>query len=352
MRAIASVRRGRYEEAVERYDRALQIKPDYAYVHAQLGRALQSMQRPQQAVDSLSRAFRMQPELREHHVYQVAFAKALGDVGKTEEALAAYRNAAKLDPKDAEALAGIGWALSETGHNEDAEEPLLLAIKLSPDYAYSYSCLADVLQELNRYEDSIPFAERFVVLVPDDADGHVRLGRGLGMAGRFRDAVLASRRALELKPDDGAALYQIGLFHYEAGDYPEAIEALEKSMRLQPHSSAEAHSVIAMARMMLGDLPGAIRAGEEAVKLNPELPETWHNLGQTYLETGQLEKAVASLEKVFQCGPGNPDAHYLLGLAQFKLGNKAAALGQCHALEKVDSGKAQELRAVLSGEQS
>jgi tetratricopeptide (TPR) repeat protein len=242
--------------------------------------------------------------------------------------------------------------VSETGHHQDAEEPLRSAIKLSPDYAYSYSCLADILQELNRYEDSIPFAERFVALAPDDADGHIRLGWGLGMAGRFRDAVLAYRRALKLKPDDGAAIYQIGLFHYEAGDYTEAIEALEKSIRLQPDSSADAHSVIVMARMMLGDLPGAIRAGEEAVKLNPELPETWHNLGQTYLETGQLEKSVASLEKVFQFGPGNPDAHYLLGLAQYKVGNKSAALEQCDALEKVDRGKAQELRAALSGEQS
>jgi tetratricopeptide (TPR) repeat protein len=103
--------------------------------------------------------------------------------------------------------------------------------------------------------------------------------------------------------------------------------------------------------MMLGDLPGAIRAGEEAVKLHPELPETWHNLGQTYLETGQLEKAVASLEKVFKFGSGIPNTHYLLGLAQCKLGNKSGALEQCDALERVDSAKAQELRTVLSGEQ-
>ena len=115
-----------------RYDRALQIKPDYAYVHAQFGRAFQYMERPHEAVESLNRAFRMQPALRKHHFYQVALAKALGDIGKTEEALAAYRNAAGLDPKDAEAQAGIGWALSKTGHHQDAEEPLRSAIKLSP----------------------------------------------------------------------------------------------------------------------------------------------------------------------------------------------------------------------------
>ena len=68
--------------------------------------------------------------------------------------------------------------------------------------------------------------------------------------------------------------------------------------------SAYAHCVIGVARMMLGDLPGAIQANEEAVKLNPELPEVWHNLGSCYMETGQFEKALVSLEKVFQRGPG------------------------------------------------
>ena len=110
--------------------------------------------------------------------------------------------------------------------------------------------------------------------------------------------------------------------------------------------------MIAAARMMLDDFPDAIRAGEEAVKLDPEVPEVWHNLGQCYLETGQLEMAIASLEKVFQFGPGIPDTHYLLGLAHFKLGNNSASLEQCVALDALDKHKAQELRKIISVEQS
>jgi tetratricopeptide (TPR) repeat protein len=109
--------------------------------------------------------------------------------------------------------------------------------------------------------------------------------------------------------------------------------------------------MIAAARMMLGDHLEAIQANEEALKLNPDFSEAWHNMGQCYLETGQFEQAVASLEKVFQLGPGIPNTHYLFGLAQWKLGNKAAALEQCDALERIDSGKAQELRAALADEQ-
>jgi tetratricopeptide (TPR) repeat protein len=340
-----------YEEAVKCYDRALQASPNYGDAHALLGRALMFMQKPQEALESFQRAFRMQPKLRRQFTPQLGMAFALRRVGKLEEAIAEYREAAKLDPKNAEAQEGIGWGLMEAGRYEEAEEPLRAAIRLDPDDAYPYAWLVFVLQELEKYQESIPYAERFVAMKPEDLDGHTRLGWGLGSAGRSREAVAAYKRALELKPDDVGALYDIGLFHYENGDYNEAIEAMQESISRQMDPNAYAYSMIGVARMMLGDLPGAIRADEEAVKLNPDLPEVWHNLGQCYMETGQFEQAIASLEKVSQFGPGIPDTHYLLGLAQFKLGNKSAASEQCDALERIDSGKAHELRAAISGEQ-
>ena len=36
-------------------------------------------------------------------------------VGRLEEAIAAYREAANLDPKNAQAQKGMGWGLMETG---------------------------------------------------------------------------------------------------------------------------------------------------------------------------------------------------------------------------------------------
>jgi tetratricopeptide (TPR) repeat protein len=336
-----------YDEAVKFYDRALQASPNYGDAHALLARTLLFMQRPQEALESFQRAFGMQPKLHKQLTPTLGMAFALRRVGKLEEAIAAYREAAKLDPKDAEAQEGIGWGLMEMGRYEEAEEPFRAAIRLDPDDAYPYCCLVFVLQEREKYKESIPFAERFVELEPDDFNGHVRLGWGLGKAGRCREAVAAYKKALQLKPDDVHALYEIGLFHYENGDYNEAIEAMQKSISRQMDPNAHAYSMIAAARMMVGDLPGAIRAAKEAVKLNPDFPEVWHNLGNCCVETGQFEKAIASLEKVFQLGPGIPDTHYLLGLAQFRLGNKSAALEQCEALERVDSSKAHELREML-----
>ena len=77
----------------------------------------------------------------------MAFANALGDLEKIEDALSAYREAAKLDANDVQAHAGIGWALWRSGHGQDAEEPLRNAIEVDPAYAYSYDILGSVLSE-------------------------------------------------------------------------------------------------------------------------------------------------------------------------------------------------------------
>jgi cytochrome c-type biogenesis protein CcmH/NrfG len=83
------------------------MKPDYGSAHAQLGRMLMYLKRPQEAVESLTRAFRIQPNLRKHAPYLSALAKGLGDLGRIEDALSAYWEAARLDPKDVEVQAGI-----------------------------------------------------------------------------------------------------------------------------------------------------------------------------------------------------------------------------------------------------
>jgi len=44
------------------------------------------------------------------------------------------------------------------------------------------------------------------------------------------------------------------------------------------------------------------------------------------LQSGQFDKSVTALEKVFQVGDGISDRHLLLGLAHLGWGNRAAAL--------------------------
>jgi tetratricopeptide (TPR) repeat protein len=66
LRALANAgncleHQGFYAEAINFYDRALQERPDYPDVHARLGVIFSRLQRYQESIDSLNRAFRMKP---------------------------------------------------------------------------------------------------------------------------------------------------------------------------------------------------------------------------------------------------------------------------------------------------
>jgi tetratricopeptide (TPR) repeat protein len=335
----------RYEEALIFHDRALQLKPDYGSAHAQLGRMLMYLKRPQDAVESLTRAFRLQPNLREHVPYLSALAKGLGDLGRIEDALSAYREAATRDAKDVEMQAGIGWALWKGGNCKDAEGPLRNAIKLDPNYADSYDILGTVLRDLGRDEESIAVWQRLIELTPESADAHASLGWALGGVGRYREAILALQRASEVDPTFPTD-YSIGLYHCYLKEYREAMEAEERVLSLGP--DADAYCVLGASLGGLGDQQGAIRAARQALELKPEFPEAWYNLGNAYFETGRFEEAAASLQRVFELGRGIPDAHVLLGLTFLKLGRESAALEQCEFLKRLDTSKERELRDAIA----
>jgi tetratricopeptide (TPR) repeat protein len=337
---------GQYERAIEFNDRVLQIQSDSAYAHAQLGRMFMYVGRPKEATESLTRAFRIQPKHRTDLSYQLAFARANADLGKVDEALAAYKEAAELDPENVEAQAGIGWALLESGDFPKAESQLRAAITLDPNYASPYGILGKLLRDLGRDDESISLWERHVALTPEDSYAQASLSWALSGVGRFRDALHSFHVALELKPDFPLD-YSIGLCHLHLREYAESIEAAERFLSGQ--ADADAYSLIASAKLGQTDYEGALCAARQATDMNPMLHEAWHNLGIAYFEMGEFQHAAASFQEVFELGRSIPDTHLLFGLASLKLGNVPAALEQCQLLHALDAQKEQELRDVASG---
>jgi protein O-GlcNAc transferase len=93
----------RFEEALTSYDRALTLKPGYAEAFNGRGNALQQLKRLEEALASFDRALAITPD----------YADALNNRGNTlrdltqfEEALASYNKALALEPSSIEAFSG------------------------------------------------------------------------------------------------------------------------------------------------------------------------------------------------------------------------------------------------------
>ena len=108
---------GRLEEAVQAYDKTIQLKPDYAVAYSNRGVALQELGELKQAVESCNKAIHLDPD------YAVAYCNrgvTLQALEKPKDAVQDYTKAIQLKPDYAEAYCNRGVSLETLGQPENA----------------------------------------------------------------------------------------------------------------------------------------------------------------------------------------------------------------------------------------
>jgi serine/threonine protein kinase/Tfp pilus assembly protein PilF len=143
----------RLDEAVAAFQRATQLKTDYAGAYKNLGRAMKEQGRLQEAVVALEKAVKIKRDYAEAY-YMLG--NTLRDQRKPKDAEVAYRQAIKVKPDYAEAHCNLGWAQLEQGRCHDALDSLRLGHGLGsprPAPAWPY-----------RSAEWVRAAERFAVL--------------------------------------------------------------------------------------------------------------------------------------------------------------------------------------------
>ena len=133
---------GRPEEAEAHFRRAIALKPQYALGHYNLGTLLYERKQLDEAIHCLRRAIKADPQLViAHHNLGLA----LFDQGKLEEATVCYRRALKLEPKLAPAHHNLGNTLAAMGEYEEALASEYKALELEPSYAQAHAGVAVLL---------------------------------------------------------------------------------------------------------------------------------------------------------------------------------------------------------------
>jgi len=125
---------------------------------------------------------------------------------------------------------------------------------------------------------------------PNDAELRVALANLYVEKGRLDDAIGQAKAALQLRKDHGGALLVLGTAYMNDGEYDEAIQVWQRLVELNK------------------DNPMA--------KQSPELALVHHNLGNIYLQRGQLDDAVTEFEASLATDRTNADTYFLLGEAR------------------------------------
>jgi hypothetical protein len=144
-----------------------------------------------------------------------------------------------------------------------------------------------------QYSDSIEAFQQVVRIRPDYADGYTNLALTYILWENFNAARANINRALELSPENARALYYLAQLERSAG-----------------HSDAE-----------LADL-------QKVVEQYPQSRDARRELGITYYQRGEDEKAVEQFVALQQIDPDDLAAHYNLSILYRRMGMKKEAAEQ------------------------
>jgi len=107
---VALIQQGKLADAIEHFRQAVRIYPDDALAHTNWGSALIDLGKPSEAIEHFQQALRIHPDDALAHTN---WGSALIDLGKPSEAIEHYSKALRITPGLAEAQNGLGQALAQ-----------------------------------------------------------------------------------------------------------------------------------------------------------------------------------------------------------------------------------------------
>jgi Tfp pilus assembly protein PilF len=104
---------GRLPEAIDAYQKALQLNPNMIEAHNNLGLLLARTGHPEEAIENYQLALKFSPHFA---LAQTNLANALASVGRVQEAVENYQQALLANPHDTDALAGLARLKARMNH--------------------------------------------------------------------------------------------------------------------------------------------------------------------------------------------------------------------------------------------
>jgi len=314
--AVEHLQSGRLAEAERLCRQILAAEPNHPQaLHLYGLLALQAGQ-PDVAVDMLTRAIALLPEMvAAHGNLGIAYFQQ----GKFQEATASFRQAVRMKPDYAEAHNNLGNVLRETGDLEPAAECYERALEIQPNYADAHNNLGVVSRQLGKLAEATACYRRALQLNPHYADAHNNLGNVLRDQGELDQAWLCYQNALRLNPNDPQAYNGMAIVLMQRRNVQEAVDHFRRALEIQPNYRDALNNLGAALREQR-HYSQAAQCYQKSLEIKPDQVETLSCLALVEREQGNVDRAIEHVGRALEIDPEYAEAHFHLGLIHQELG--------------------------------
>ena len=313
-RGIARHRAGSLEGAISDYDQAVSLDPNCGEAYLQRGKVYVELSEWDQAIADFDQAVAILAENEDK--IEAYFQRGLlwyqkKDSGK---AIANFDQVIALDPHRAQAYNARGNAYNAQGGatesvaREKAIADYNQAISLDRKYAAAYFNRGNAQYELGQLDQAISSyteAISYFVAETDRADAYYNRALAYFQRGELDKAISDNDKAIRSFKDDSdkaKAYNNRGLVNFDKGNYREAISDYTHAI----HNAAG----------------------------GPVLPILYRNRANALIEARHLDEALSDCQKALEMEPRNPDTFVRLGQIYYRLGNHQEAIKSYKNAEK------------------
>jgi tetratricopeptide (TPR) repeat protein len=229
--AVALYNAGDLSGAVIQSKKAIQINPDDAKAHTNMGNAFLKQDNIDEALQCFHRALALNPNYADAHNN---LGNALLKQGNTDDALQSFRRALALDPDLADAHNNIGNVFFKQGKTGEALQYFQRALSLNPDQAEAHNNLANALMQKGDIRGAIDHFQAILKKYPDHVEANINLGAALARTGQIDEALIHYQTALDTDPNNPEAHNNMGVLLVQKNMLPEALEHFKHAIVLRP----------------------------------------------------------------------------------------------------------------------
>ena len=230
--------RGENEKAVEWLEKARECGLESMDVLDNIGRALAGLDRKDEAVEILSKAIKLQKNMKNIRL----LVESMQRMGESDKAVDALEGVLEVNPQHLEIMFELGMLFERTNRLDKAEQwyKKIVEIKLLPGV---YDRLGVICVKMWRLPKAVYYLRKAMQMLPDSANIRGHLGKALIHSGNMQEGMDLLREAVDKMPEN-PAIHSNFLFalHY----FPE----LDPQMIFEEHKRwGLRHAPISMAKL-------------------------------------------------------------------------------------------------------
>ncbi len=352
-RAQQAQQAGNWTAAESAWRHVLTLVPSAA-AWGNLGNVLKHEGRRQEAIHAFREGLKLQPKLAG---LQLDLALVYFGAGDYAHAIPPLKAFVAKNPDNLQGVELLG--ICELNHAEYAAAVASLehAAKLegTPDVALLYA-LASAQTMAGQTDAAHQTLALMLQLGSDSAPLHLLLGEAEAHVSHIQQAMSEFQKALALDPRLLSVHLQMGLAQLKARRYSAAVQQFSEELKGDANC-AECYFERGAAEFMQHQDEAAGRDFTSSIRLQPKNHDAWYYLARLELREDKKVQAVASLRQAIAANDQQPASHYLLGRTLSGLGQQAeskkelALADRLHQQEdhRSDAALQKDFHRVLQG---